>query len=98
MDDSTLASAAEPLVAVPAFDERLADDDSVAWCAGVIVDALDQLPRDQREVVTMAYLEGRTLRDVAAQLGIPEGTAKSRARLGLAHVRAMVGRDVRAGR
>ncbi len=44
-------------------------------------DALDHLPREQRQVVDLAYVEGRTLCEIAALLEIPEGTAKSRLRL-----------------
>jgi DNA-directed RNA polymerase specialized sigma24 family protein len=32
-------------------------------------------------VVELAYWEGRTLKEVARKLGVPEGTAKSRLRL-----------------
>src|SRR5262249_31397812 len=42
------------------------------------------LPEPQRACVRLAYFEGHTYRQVAAALGIPEGTAKSRVRLGLA--------------
>ena len=45
--------------------------------------ALGQLPEDQRSAVQLAYFGGRTYRQVAEKLGIPEGTAKSRLRLGL---------------
>jgi RNA polymerase sigma factor (sigma-70 family) len=44
-------------------------------------EAVNQLPREQRIVVELAYFGGRTLRELAAELGIPEGTAKSRMRL-----------------
>ena len=47
-------------------------------------DALDQLPAEQRDAVVLAYFGGRTYREVATELAIPEGTAKSRLRLGLA--------------
>lgn len=40
--------------------------------------ALDELPEKLRIVVVMAAIEGQGLRDVAALLGLPEGTVKSR--------------------
>lgn len=43
--------------------------------------ALDALPAEQRRVVDLAYVQGRTLCEIASYLGIPEGTAKSRLRL-----------------
>ena len=43
-----------------------------------IVTALRQLDPDQREVVVLHYLADLPVGDVAAQLGIPEGTVKSR--------------------
>jgi RNA polymerase sigma-70 factor (ECF subfamily) len=49
--------------------------------------ALASLPPDEREPVELAYLGGLSYREVAAQLGIPEGTAKSRIRSGLSRLR-----------
>ncbi|MGZ4713673.1 MAG: sigma-70 family RNA polymerase sigma factor [Acidimicrobiia bacterium] len=48
--------------------------------------ALDTLPAEQRAAINLAYFGGKTYREVAAELGIPEGTAKSRMRLGLARI------------
>lgn len=45
--------------------------------------ALAELPRSQREVVHLAYFAGRTYRQAAVELGIPEGTAKTRLRSAL---------------
>ncbi|MET9848596.1 RNA polymerase sigma factor [Streptomyces ossamyceticus] len=45
--------------------------------------ALAELPRTQREVVHLAYFAGRTYRQAAVELGIPEGTAKTRLRSAL---------------
>jgi len=49
--------------------------------------AVDALPAEQRTAVRLAYFEGHTYRHVATALGIPEGTAKSRLRTGLAALR-----------
>lgn len=48
--------------------------------------AVHALPDDQRRAVQLAYFGGRTYRQVAVVLGIPEGTAKSRLRLGLRRI------------
>ena len=45
--------------------------------------ALDRLPPEQRTAVRLAYLDGLTCQAVAAAMGTPEGTAKSRLRLAL---------------
>jgi RNA polymerase sigma factor (sigma-70 family) len=45
--------------------------------------AVAALPAAQRLAIQLAYFEGRTYRQVAEVLGVPEGTAKSRLRLGL---------------
>jgi RNA polymerase sigma-70 factor (ECF subfamily) len=50
--------------------------------------ALAELSPDQHRAIHLAYFEGRTYRQVAEVLGIPEGTAKSRLRLGLRRVAA----------
>lgn len=50
--------------------------------------ALTDLPADQREVVTLAYLEGLSHSEIATRLGLPLGTVKSRMRIAYQKVRA----------
>lgn len=49
-------------------------------------EALEALPPEQREAIQLAYFDGKTYREVAVCMGIPEGTAKSRLRLALRRV------------
>jgi RNA polymerase sigma-70 factor (ECF subfamily) len=50
--------------------------------------ALDTLPEDERRAIELAYFGGHTYRDVATVLDTPEGTVKSRIRVGLKRMRA----------
>ncbi len=61
-------------------DNRAIDDVELARLAEVslIVDAFDALTDDHRMVVAAAYWEGMSTREIAALLGIPDGTVKSR--------------------
>lgn len=77
-------SRVEPVDAVTLSATEVDDELSGAWLAGRVRDALDQLPHEQRDAVVLAYFGGRTYRQVATELSIPEGTAKSRLRLALA--------------
>ena len=52
--------------------------------------ALEVLPEEQRRAVQLAYFGGQTYRQVAQTLGIPEGTAKSRLRLALRRIAAVL--------
>jgi RNA polymerase sigma-70 factor (ECF subfamily) len=52
---------------------------------------LAKLPQLTRQAVELAYFQGMTYRQVAAELGIPESTAKSRLRAGLRELAATVG-------
>lgn len=50
-------------------------------------DAIGTLSHDQQQVVRLAYFEGLTHSEIAARLGIPLGTVKTRLRLALDRMR-----------
>jgi RNA polymerase sigma-70 factor (ECF subfamily) len=64
-----------------------------SWGHDLLRRAVDALPAEQRVAVRLAYFEGHTFRSVATALGIPEGTAKSRLRRGLAALRRQLGAE-----
>lgn len=62
---------------------EIGDDLERSQLAERVRAAVSSLPVEQREAVLLAYFGGCTFRQVAERLDIPEGTAKSRLRLGL---------------
>ncbi len=82
--DSLVASAEASTGVSPG--EPLTEVDERREVAG----ALAHLSRVQREAIVLAYFGGRSYREVATELDIPEGTAKTRLRDGLARLRELM--------
>jgi RNA polymerase sigma-70 factor (ECF subfamily) len=55
--------------------------------------ALGELTDDQRRVVELAYFDGLTCSEIAAQIAIPVGTVKSRLAAGLRQLRDTMGAE-----
>lgn len=71
---------AEPSAAQTVAPESLADADKAK-------NLMAQLPTEQKTALEMAYLDGLTHAEIAARIGEPLGTVKSRIRLGLSFLR-----------
>jgi len=56
-----------------------------------VCDALAELPAPQREALVLAYYGGYTHTEIAATLGVPLGTVKSRTFAAMGHMRARLG-------
>jgi RNA polymerase sigma-70 factor (ECF subfamily) len=52
--------------------------------------ALAELPAEQQRVLELAYLQGLSHGEIAARLGVPLGTVKSRVRMAYQRMRAAV--------
>jgi RNA polymerase sigma-70 factor (ECF subfamily) len=70
-----------PDVAVPGVVERIAE-------ISLISDALADLSDQHRTVIVEAFVHGRDTNEIAARIGIPPGTVKSRMFYGMRSLRA----------
>lgn len=88
------AEAARRRAVRPTPDEHQASAEDAA-IAGAVAErvraAVDGLPQSQRELVHRLYFDGWTVREVAASLGVPEGTAKTRLRAARQRLAACLG-------
>jgi RNA polymerase sigma-70 factor (ECF subfamily) len=78
-----------------ALGERVADDESISPDRGAdslrlrqtLARAIAALPEEQREVFVMREHAGMPFKEIAAVVGVPENTVKSRMRYALEHLR-----------
>lgn len=64
-----------------------------AMLSETVRDAMVGLPEDQRTPIAMAFFGGHSYREVAIALGLPEGTVKSRIRLGMKRLQFALGSE-----
>jgi RNA polymerase sigma-70 factor, ECF subfamily len=57
---------------------------------GLVTKALSQLPDEQKRPLMLAYFDGLTQSEIAARLGAPLGTVKTRMRTGLMNLRELL--------
>src|SRR5262245_20180681 len=67
----------------PSLEPSPEDRAEQAWTSWRVHRALEALPEREREVVTLAYWSDLSQSEVAARLGIPLGTVKTRTRSAL---------------
>jgi RNA polymerase sigma factor (sigma-70 family) len=77
-----LSAGEEPLRMVPGGPEPEASVDG--WD---VARALSRIPEEHREVLTLAYFEGLSQREISQRTGIPLGTIKSRTTAALKRLR-----------
>lgn len=91
---SVLPSASEEEDVFPNSDER--DDPALASVLAeerrAVRAALELLPPEQKLAIQLAYFGGLTQQEIAVRLGQPLGTVKTRIRLGMRKMRAVLER------
>jgi RNA polymerase sigma-70 factor (ECF subfamily) len=80
----------EPALELPT-DELTEEQVARSLVGEHVRSALGQLAPAQREALELAYYAGLSQAEIAARIGAPLGTVKTRMRLGLTHLRRVLG-------
>jgi RNA polymerase sigma-70 factor, ECF subfamily len=79
--------AAEKEIVFPTLSVDPLESVEIAERQQQVLAALNQIPAEQRQVIEMAYYQGLTHTEIAANTGLSLGTVKTRLRLGLSKLR-----------
>lgn len=82
-----LESAGDVEASTPDPESATADAERFRFVRG----AIEKLSAEQREVIELAYFTGLSQSEIAARLGQPLGTVKTRVRLAMMHLRDLLG-------
>ncbi len=78
-------------------DKPSGEDPTLSADRTKVRDALMSLPEEQRAVVVPSYFEGLSSSEIAARLGVPIGTVKSRMKAARAKLKAALQQPAMAG-
>ncbi|GGB14879.1 RNA polymerase sigma factor [Flexivirga endophytica] len=87
IDEARSARRRREVVAEALPDGHTGDQVDAVFDAALIVDALTSLSPPHREVVVRAYYGRATVTEIAADIGVPPGTVKSRMHYGMRALR-----------
>ena len=90
------SAAAEFVLTEAGPEDGVSEASAQDWRKRRLAAGMAQLPPEQRAALELAYYDGLTYTQVAKALGIPEGTAKSRLRLAMGRLRAVLGDEMRS--
>ena len=87
IDDRRSARVRRELPSEEVPDRSYADETDAALDTWLVMDALAQLSEEHRRVIVHAYYVRRSIAEIATELGIPQGTVKSRLHYGIRALR-----------
>ena len=87
-----IASTEHPLDSTPNSSSETPDNGTPLFDQVDTPADLKKLPREQSEILTKVYLEGKSHQQASDELKLPLGTVKSRVRLALKKLEVLVAR------